>query len=205
VTKFMISAMAACMILSSQSRGEFVLTFSQSGANVVATGSGTIDLSALSYAGIRLAGGSYVASAAGGFYSGSLQEADEYTGISGPASFGTGGLFLSTTSTGDAIGILQSGFAPDLTLDLFVPLDYVSGDSLSDQSTWDNETISGMGLTPGTYTWTWGSGPTADSLVVVIPATAVPEPSSMILAATATGCVSLGAWIRRRRSAMTAA
>jgi hypothetical protein len=47
--------------------------------------------------------------------------------------------------------------------------------------------ISGLGLTPGTYTWTWGSGATADSLEVNIPSdpSAVPAPSSLTLAGTA--------------------
>jgi MYXO-CTERM domain-containing protein len=62
-------------------------------------------------------------------------------------------------------------------------------------------------MTPGTFTGTWGSGPTADSLELVIPNAApapAPEPSNMILAVTAFGAFGFGAWIRRRRATAAA-
>ncbi len=64
---------------------------------------------------------------------------------------------------------------------------YVSGAALSDSATWNNSTISSLGLTPGTYTWAWGGGDHADSFVINIkaPAPAVPEPASLALLATA--------------------
>lgn len=39
-----------------------------------------------------------------------------------------------------------------------MPHDYVSGNTLSDTSTYDNQTFNTLGVTPGTYEWTWGSG-----------------------------------------------
>jgi hypothetical protein len=36
-------------------------------------------------------------------------------------------------------------------------------------------------VTPGTYVWTWGSGANADSFTLDIEATAVPEPSGLLL------------------------
>ena len=39
------------------------------------------------------------------------------------------------------------------------------------------------GLNPGTYMYTWGSGPTADSLTVdVVSSQSVPEPASLWMA-----------------------
>jgi hypothetical protein len=47
-------------------------------------------------------------------------------------------------------------------------------------ATWANTTIAGLGLTPGTYTYSWGSGVTADSLVVEINGTSpAPDPASL--------------------------
>ena len=79
---------------------------------------------------------------------------------------------------------------------LEVPSGYVSGVTLSNTTTWDNTTISGMGLTPGTYSWTWGSGATADSYVMQIP---TPEPATLTLLGTA--LLGLGVVYLRRRGA----
>ncbi len=68
---------------------------------------------------------------------------------------------------------------------LAVPTGYVSGAALSDSATWNNATISSLGLTPGTYTWAWGNGATADSFVIDVEAPRVPEPASLALLATA--------------------
>ena len=62
-----------------------------------------------------------------------------------------------------------------------VPLGYVSGASLgTSTATWDGATISGLGLTPGAYVWTWGSGATADSftLDIVSGGISTPEPAT---------------------------
>jgi hypothetical protein len=53
---------------------------------------------------------------------------------------------------------------------------YVSGHALADTMTFDNTTFTGLGVTPGTYEWTWGSGLTADSFTLQIGPVAVPAP-----------------------------
>jgi hypothetical protein len=89
-------------------------------------------------------------------------------------------------------------------MELLVSTSYKGG-TFTNTSTWAGETISGLGLAPGTYEWTWGTGANADDLKLVVPSPAVPAPNSMILAFTAIGVVGFWVGIRRRRAAATAA
>ena len=59
---------------------------------------------------------------------------------------------------------------------VFVPRGYVSGNPLSDDAAYNNQTFSSLGVTPGTYEWTWGSGADADSFTLQIGSAAVPAP-----------------------------
>jgi hypothetical protein len=151
----------------------YIVTLEQVGSNVVATGSGTIDLADLTF------NAHFGGNPAGivpniGFIKTGLttpQPQDQYSGFTGPAVFGppTAGPALANSGMGDAVRM--SGF-DDL---LFVPEGYVSGAPLSDNATYDNETIAKLGATPGTYKWTWGNGAHADSFTLQI-GTAPPPP-----------------------------
>ncbi len=115
---------------------------------------------------------------------------DGYHGITGPAAFGSGGITYADSGSGDFAGVL---FGP--TLD--VPAGYRSG-LLSDTATYDNQTFASLGVTPGTYVWTWGSGVHADSFTLRVGAAAVPEPASLALFAM--GLAGLGMVLRSRRA-----
>jgi hypothetical protein len=82
---------------------------------------------------------------------------------------------------------------------LILPTSYVSGTFLSATDTYDSTTIAALGLTPGTYTYTWGIGPHADSLVLYI----VPKPASFVLMRTGLVGRAVHGW-RRRRSGLAA-
>jgi hypothetical protein len=84
-------------------------------------------------------------------------------------------------STGSGAGlVLQTGF-PFLGL----PAGYVSGASFSFSDTYNNITLSQIGLNVGTFSLSWGSGATADSLTVYSGvAVPVPESSSSLLLTT---------------------
>ena len=102
-----------------------------------------------------------------------------FGGISNPSpSPYTGSAILSPSSgSGDRLGILTS-----INL-LVLPRGYVSGTQLLGTNTFNNATLQSLSLTTGTHVWSWGSvaNGNADTLVMNIGVTAVPEPSSMVL------------------------
>jgi len=132
----------------------YTVTLLQVGTDVVATGSGAIDLNGLTFitsvdndnpaiqAGLGLIGTGPFASSV-----------DAYQGFTGPTDFGSGIGFSPNTATGDFVEMSGVG------QQLFVPLNYVSGAALSDSMTFNNATFASLGVTPGTYVWTWGPGP----------------------------------------------
>lgn len=153
------------------SQAGIILTVSEVGSDVILTGSGsanTADLTNIN----GTSGGGYIysdyaiirtATPASGF--------DYYSGISGPTTLGSVSGVAPSSSTGDMIGVYgRNGY-------IYLPDNYVSGTALSGSSTFANKTIASLGLTEGTYEWTWGSGPTADSLTLNV----IPEPSVLAL------------------------
>jgi hypothetical protein len=177
------AALGLAMLIASEvscrpAQAAYIVTLLQEGSDVVASGSGTIDLAGLSpscptscetNAGMLPRIGSISTGPVNGVPS------QFYTGFAGPTSFGTGDFTLPSSGSGDIVSI-------DGTFNILsLALDYVSGSALSDSSTYGNQTFSSLGVTPGNYTWTWGSGATADSFTLEIEAAAVPEPSSLLL------------------------
>jgi hypothetical protein len=143
----------------------YIVTLEQVGSNVVAIGSGTIDLAGLNFLVAPPADAATIALWPSFPYLAtgptSSQPIDVYSGFTGPASFGGGGFTFADSGTGDTVGIqgAQGNY-------LFVPRGYVSEMPLSDTSTYLNQSFASLGVTPGTYEWTWGSGPTADTFTI---------------------------------------
>lgn len=164
----------------------FTVTMAQMGPDVVATGSGTIDLTGLTLQ-FSSTFNTELYPAHGILGTGPFANVDDYFGLSGPASFGPGfGGFPSSTS-GDHVAL------EDFALDVQVPQGYVSGAPLASSATYAG-TISSLNLTPGTYTWTWNAG--ANSFVLVVPAIPTPEPGTLVLLAS--GLLGTGAAVRKR-------
>lgn len=92
----------------------------------------------------------------------------------GPTNFGNGdnGSYPAT-GTGDGVGFNASlyGSQPRLCL----PQGYVSGTELTSGAFWPFDVTT---VTPGTYTWTWGSA-AEQSFTIVIPTYNTAEPAAL--------------------------
>jgi PEP-CTERM motif len=185
---------------ASPGRAAYVVTLDQDGSEVIATGSGSIDTASF-IGGFVGAATANVYAAIGEITTGpliSFTVASFLAPLSGPTSFGSGGLFPPTSGSGDLVG-LQNG--ADLSV-VYLPAGYVSGDMLSGTSTYVGQSLSSLGVTPGTYVWTWGTpGVDADSFTLI--AAIVPEPSTWAMLLL--GFAALGWAGLRKAKLMTAA
>jgi hypothetical protein len=154
----------------------YIVTLRQIGPDVVAIGSGTIDLADLTLlfsndptVNARLipeVAQIVMGSTTGGNVS------DFYTGFSGPTNFGSGFITDASAGAGDSVALYN--YPPFGANELGVPTGYVSGNPLSDRDIYSGQTFSTLGVTPGTYVWTWGTGVHADSFTL----RAVPDSGS---------------------------
>lgn len=178
----------------------YVVTLEQVGLNVVATGSGPIDLTGLTFAFTNpLVPG--IDGGAGLIFTGpAFVNSDVYSAINGPTSFGPPniGEFVSQEASGDVVGVCATECSNVSTL--IVPHLYVSDSPLSSTATYNNQTFANMGVTPGTYEWTWGTGAN-QNFTLDIKTAAVPEPSNLLLLALPLGLVMLLAARRGRANA----
>lgn len=185
-----MAMLIAAGLAAPPAQAAYTVTLAQVGSNVVATGSGTLDLTGLSSLGtadtihgMSPHSGDIITGLAG------LRLVDAYTGFTGPASFGSGGETFADGGSGDTVGIFDENDV------LFVPAGYVSGSALTDASTYAGQTFTTLGVTSGTYIWTWGAVATADDSFTL---DVVPEPSGVLLLALPLGLVALLAARPRR-------
>jgi hypothetical protein len=148
----------------------FSVTIVESGGNVVMSASGSLNINGLTLvnpsAGPFGGGGIGIASAEFLMVRTSGLNGAQYSGFTTtPSNFGTGGGASSTSSSGNTFGVLET--VPG-TKSLIVPIGYTTGTAISSTQTFSGATFSSLGLTPGTYTYTWGSGANADSIVMTI-------------------------------------
>ncbi len=162
---------AAGLLLSVQAaQAAVTITFAQSGSDVVATTSGSLSTSGMTAAGYQQSpavdpAGSYVVVGTA-----SPNNTWSVSGFSGPTIFGTGGYTAPSSSTGFAVGIRRAAPGPWIIL----PSNYVSGTAMTGTSTYAGTTLAAMGMTAGTYTWSWSG----DSITLVVQAPATVSPAS---------------------------
>jgi hypothetical protein len=91
---------------------------------------------------------------------------------------------LSNSFSGDFFA-LEEGINAFLAL----PQGYTSGDPLTNSMTFDNATFASLGLTPGTYTWTWGTELRNQNFTLIIEGVGVPDGGTTV---SLLGCALLG-------------
>jgi hypothetical protein len=175
----------------------YVVTLTQQGPDVVATGSGPIDLTGLSFLTTDTVY-AFIRPSLSAIETGptSFVPLDAYQGTSGPTSFGSGGFTGASSGSGDIVGIANGILNGVGFHHLIVPLGYVSDTPLSDTATYAGETLSGLGVTPGTYEWTWGVGANQNFTLDI-----VPELSTWAMMALGFGFLGLLGY-RKTRSAL---
>jgi hypothetical protein len=166
----------------------------QQGPNVVATGNGAIDLTGLVINGSIQTPHAEMEPSSGSIFTGPATPtfSREYVFINGPSDFGTGPQIAADSGSGDIVGIFVGA-------GLYVPASYISNQLLSDTSTYNNQTFSSLGITPGTYEWMWGKGENQNFTI-----NAVPEPRIGLLLGAGL-LVLVGVRLRRLRSGRRAA
>jgi hypothetical protein len=196
----LIALVFACLGIRQSAQAGYIVTLRQVGSNVVATGSGAINLTGLTFSqsgsvnpSIR---GARVAPVASSFiYTGPTSSSvDSYFGATGPMSFG-GWPFITywtaNSGSGDMVGI-SAGF---WGVAISVPTGYVSDTALSDTATYSGTTVERLHVTPGTYIWRWGTGPNQNFTLqipvpppppVTGPPVAITNPATLIASFSAT-------------------
>lgn len=187
-------ALAAAVLLTSVAANAtpYVMRLVQQGSSVVAMGNGAFDVSGLTPdligfpAGMNPSFGEIlVGNGSGGF--------DAYiTPLTGPGSFGTGGITDASSESGD-VGTISAGVGG-----VGVPIGYVSGTAIAGTATWDNATFASLGVTPGTYIWTWGTGADQSFTLMIGGPISAPEPAALGIFGLGLLLIGAVAGLRRR-------
>jgi PEP-CTERM motif-containing protein len=164
--------------LAGPAEAGYVVTLTQQGTDVVATGSGSLDLTGLTFLELNSPpppGGeeARINASVGLVVLGptSSTAINVYKGLTGPSSLGSGSFEDADSGSGSLVGVAGS-LAPFPILGVLVG--YVSGSPLGTSTdTWDHATFASLGVKPGVYEWTWGSGANQNFTL-----DAVPEPST---------------------------
>jgi hypothetical protein len=175
----MATAVMATAFAAPIAEAKYVVVFQEIGGNVDEFGQGSLDLTDLTPAvGPGPTSQMSVTPNQGVYQSGDPGKPLElFSGVAGPNGFGPGDGGITTEGSGDPIGI--SGM-PGLDAVLVSP-GYVSGMPLIEGSSYIDATFASLGMTPGTYVWSWGSGDHADTFTIEVAGSvegSVPEAST---------------------------
>jgi hypothetical protein len=175
----------------------YIATATEIGGDVVLEGSGSIDLTAMTSNCLNCATITGVRPSSYILLGPSDGRTDVYdtASLTGPAAIGTGtATFQGSTPPGGTGGFTGIGWASSPRI--YVPAGYVSEALIAASATITGETFASIGLTPGSYEWTWGSGASADSFTLNVGA--VPIPAAVWLFGS--GLVGLVGMARRKKA-----
>jgi hypothetical protein len=201
LTKLGAALLAVGVVFTTAAQaGTVTITFEEVGSNVQATISGSLALTGLEYQFDEFIDPAFVDPSGPAFYSPTfsvfLQEnVDRWVAFSvaGPESFGSGDRTSATSLSGDPFAFEVYNFEEGSFAELWLPVGYAANQALSGTTTWNNTTFAGLGITPGTYTWTLGG---TDSVVIQ----AVPEPATCMMALAGLGFAGYSMFRRRKRA-----
>ena len=137
----------------------YVATLTEQASNVEASGSGALDVTGLTLRGSGFSTATFISPSSNLVVIGEAPApgsgglSDSYflpTNTITPPSFGSGS-FASGSGTGGKVGILSSDV-------LVVPFRYITDTPFTSTATFPGVTFNTLGVTPGTYEWTWGGG-----------------------------------------------
>jgi hypothetical protein len=181
----LISGGFLLLTTASAADAAMILRLEEVGGDVVVRGSGSINLSGLTFkdspdtydnifTSIQLYAGPEAIS----------DGVDQWSGMTGPSTISsTSDSFLADAGTGNLFGVVSDDTSdPGATrLPLLVlPRSYVSGAALSGTTQFNSQTFTTMGITRGTLTWTL---PSADTVTITTDAEPVPAPLGVASAA----------------------
>lgn len=156
-----------------------IISVLEVGADVVVSGSGSVNLTSLTLtsSGAPLGALANLMNPNDGVVvsSGSTSDnSDTYSGFTPTTGFGTNVNSGAASSIGDLFGISTQ------TNDIYLPTGYSSGSPLDGSMTFTSETLTSLGLVNGsTYQYDWGTGGTADYILIQVgePVTPTPTPT----------------------------
>jgi hypothetical protein len=189
---FLSAVLLGTAAMATPAEAAYVINIEQVGNDVVATGSGSVDTSGLTFFGpVGTGTGPLIIPQAAifGFGGGALplyQFPDQ-----GPTSWGVGpGASASSVTADVTVGVI--GVANFI----YLPAGYVSGSPLGTNiAIFANQTFASIGLTPGSYVYRLGASAASDTFTLNI-GSPVPEPAGWALMIG--GFAMIGAGMRRR-------
>ena len=169
---FSIAVAVASIFACQNALAVFTINVVETGGNVVATGSGTVNISGLGV--FSLSGTTQPSplvlpsNKAISLHSNGNLPIHLWVGaVTGP-SFGSGPRIDADSGSGDVFQISSGA--------LILSNSYVSGNPLNNSATWTGKSFANLGLTPGSYTFSWGTGLNADTFVLNIGPVVSPTP-----------------------------
>ena len=183
------AGLAGIFALAAPARAVVVINIQQVGSDVVATSSGSLDLSGL---GLVTANGStsfdYMSPSSGILFVGTPGSSSVYTGFTTSGNLGSGSFTSANSNSGDLMGADMADSY------LFLPHNYASGSNIAGSATWSVATFGTLGLTAGsslTYSWS------GDSITVNV-LSPVPEPATAALLSGCGAAFLVGIYRRRK-------